>query len=219
MLLQQLRASHPDFVTKCERKGVHYTIYSGPEQDTSKGSGRSWKSFFGATNTDECEKKMRDAGFTWTWGEGPHGRKMGADFLKCTTPLLDAVKTAPGTDKSCFFNQLIATIANALEFSQVGLDGGGFDPATSVPTQQDIDACVRFGDGETIDLNVLLEAKKMCEANALDVQWQDGDVAFIDNYIMMHARRWWDGPQGSRLLLASLTSEPDCSLQLRRSRL
>ena len=42
------------------------------------------------------------------------------------------------------------------------------------------------------------------EKHAVDLQWQSGDVALLDNYLVMHARRIWNGPLGSRKLLASL---------------
>ena len=136
---------------------------------------------------------------------------MPSDFLKCTTPVLEAVKIAPGTTKKCFFNQLIATTANALEFSKVGVDGGGFDPNKDVPTQEGINACVCFADGTSIPLDILLDAKEMCEAIAIDVQWQTGDVALVCNYLMMHARRPWVGEAGTRQVVASLVQEEHCS--------
>lgn len=212
LVLSQLRKKYPAFVEKCEREGVRYTIYAGPEQDASKGAGRSWKSFFHVASREECERFMRQGGWEWEWGVGPQGAKMPADFLKFTTPRLDAVKVAPGTEKKCFFNQLVATTANALEFSKVGTDGG-YDPLRDTPTQEGIDACVRFSSGDAIDLNVLLDAKRMCEENAYDIQWQDGDVALLDNYLVMHARRIWNGPAGSRQVLASLVAEPSCKMR------
>eukprot|EP00930_Biecheleria_cincta_P073618 TRINITY_DN60897_c0_g1_i1.p1 TRINITY_DN60897_c0_g1~~TRINITY_DN60897_c0_g1_i1.p1 ORF type:complete len:389 (-),score=89.36 TRINITY_DN60897_c0_g1_i1:169-1296(-) len=212
LVLAQLRKKYPEFVQKCEKEGVRYTIYAGPEQDASKGAGRSWKSFFHVKSREECEQFMRAGGWEWEWGKGPQGVDMPADFLKFTTPRLDAVKIAPGTDKKCFFNQLIATTANALEFSKVGVDGGGYDPLKDVPTQEGIDACVRFSGGDSVDLSILLDAKQMCEENAYDIQWQDGDVALLDNYLVMHARRIWNGPAGTRQVLASLVAEPSCKV-------
>lgn len=215
LVYEQLQQLHPDFCEKCEQHGVQYTVYAGPTQDPTKGAGRSWKSFFHAQSKDECERKMKAGGWTWEWGVGPSpdDAKVGPDFLKCTTPVLEAVKVAPGTDKKCFFNQLIATTANALEFSRIGdtSGGGGYDPLKDVPTQEGIDACVRFGNGDAVPLEVLLEAKQICEDLAIDVQWQRGDVALISNYLMMHARRPWNGPEGSRKLLASLVAEKNCT--------
>eukprot|EP00529_Nitzschia_sp_RCC80_P019537 CAMPEP_0113448188 /NCGR_PEP_ID=MMETSP0014_2-20120614/4633_1 /TAXON_ID=2857 /ORGANISM="Nitzschia sp." /LENGTH=432 /DNA_ID=CAMNT_0000339383 /DNA_START=200 /DNA_END=1498 /DNA_ORIENTATION=+ /assembly_acc=CAM_ASM_000159 len=207
---EKLQGKYPDFCNKCETYGVQYTVYAGPTQDTSKGAGRSWKSFFHSTTKEECEYKMKAGGWTWEWGVGPSkDSNVGPDFLKCTTPVLDCVKTID--DKKCFFNQLIATTANALEFSKVGVDGGGYDPTTDIPTQDGIDACVKFGNGDQVPLDVLLDAKRICEELAIDVQWQKGDVALISNYLMMHARRPWNGPAGTRKLLASLVAEENCT--------
>jgi hypothetical protein len=211
VVYERLEKKYPDFIRKCEEEGVRYTVYAGPKQDTSKGAGRSWKSFFHVETREECEAKMRAGGWDFEWGVGPGETAVPKDFLKCTTPVLDAVKVAPGTDKKCFFNQLIATTANALEFSKVGVDGGGFDPSEDIPTQEGVDACVRFGGGGSIDLNILLDAKKICEDLAVDVQWQKGDVALVDNYLMMHARRPWAGEAGTRQLLASLVEETNCT--------
>lgn len=172
VVLSQLREAHPEFVAKCESVGVRYTVFAGPAQDTSKGAGRSWRSFFHVETREECEARMAAGGWEWQWGVGPGGAKLSDDCLRCVTPRLDAIKAAPGTDRLCFFNQLIATTANALEFTKVGEDGGGFDPLHDVPTQEAIDECVRFADGSSVDLQVLLDAKRLCEENAVDLQWQ-----------------------------------------------
>ena len=55
-----------------------------------------------------------------------------------------------------------------------------------------------------VSLQILLDAREICERNAVDIQWRDGDVALLDNFLVMHARRIWNGPLGSRKLLASL---------------
>ena len=212
VVFSALREKYPQFVSKCEHEGVRYTIYSGPDQDTTKGVGRSWKSFFHVANRHECELKMSEGGWTWSWGEGPPGVTVPADFLKCTTPRLDAVKFVPGTSRRCFFNQLIATLANALEFSKVGTRESA-DIKSRTPTQAGIDACVRFADGDSVPLDILVDAKSLCERNAVDVQWAKGDVALICNYSMMHCRRPWGGPEGSRKLLASLVQAENLGLQ------
>jgi hypothetical protein len=101
----------------------------------------------------------------------------------------------------------VATTANALEFSAVGKN---VDSLTDEPTQADIDACVRFGNGDSILLEHLMSAKQICEEHAIDIQWQKGDVALISNYLLAHSRRPWSGPEGSRKLLASLVQEENC---------
>lgn len=113
--------------------------------------------------------------------------------------------TAPGTATKCFFNQLPATTNNALEFSKVGSDGSDLHKnLQSVPTQEGINKCLSFGDGSEVPLDCLMDARKICERHAVDLQWQDGDVALLDNYLVMHARRIWNGALETRKLLASL---------------
>jgi len=199
-VLRALEAHDPAFVAKCVELGVKYTIYMSEASDASKGVGRSWKSYFSAKDVGECEARMAALGYTWEWGEG--------GILTATTPRLEAVTTAPGTDKRCFFNQLPATTNNAIEFSRVGKDGSGLEGGadSDTPTQEGLDRCLSFGDGSQVSLETLLYAKELCEQHAVDLPWQDGDVALIDNYIVMHARRIWSGPLGSRQLLASLVA-------------
>lgn len=213
LVYEKLLEEHPKLCQKCEKHGVRYTVYAGPEQDTTKGAGRSWKSFFHAETKEEAMLKMKAGGWTWTWGVGARGAKLDDDYLKCTTPVLEAVKVAPGfkREHKTFFNQLVATTANALEFRKVGKTADEIDSLKDEPTQEDIDECVRFGNGDPIPLDFLLDAKRICEENAVDILWQQGDVALISNYLMMHSRRPWSGPEGTRKLLASLVQEEDCT--------
>lgn len=48
---------------------------------------------------------------------------------------------------------------------------------------------------------ILNEAKQLCEDVAVEMVWQPGDVALLDNYLVMHARRAFEG---KRRVLASL---------------
>ena len=224
--LQQL---YPTFINKLENIGIQYTIYSGDTSDSTKGSGRSWKSFFHVTTKKECELKMNAGGWTYEWGVGPSGTVVDENFLKCTTPILEGVKTIKNGQK-CFFNQLIATTANALEFSKVGSNtnrndnGGssnsndngididnGYNPLIDIPTQDGINECVKFSNGDQIDLDILLKAKDICEEYAVNIQWEKGDICLLSNYLCMHARRIWSGPIGTRKLLASLVQEINCT--------
>jgi alpha-ketoglutarate-dependent taurine dioxygenase len=52
-----------------------------------------------------------------------------------------------------------------------------------------------------IFLDALDYAKEVCEETAVEITWQKGDVALIDNFLVMHARRDYDG---NRRVLASL---------------
>ena len=217
LVYEELFKRHPEFCSRLEKHGVKYTVFAGPDQDPSKGAGRSWKSFFHATTKEDCESKMEAGSWTWEWGVGPANANatIGSDFLKCTTPVLEAIKLANGggggTLRKCFFNQLLATTANALEFSRVGDSTSSSDPLLDLPTQAGINECVRFGNGDPISLEILLEAKQICEDLSVEIKWERGDVVLLSNYLMMHARRPWKGPEGTRKLLASLVQEERCT--------
>jgi hypothetical protein len=68
-----------------------------------------------------------------------------------------------------------------------------------------------FGNGDQISLQILLDAKQICEDLSIDICWQKGDVVLLSNYLMMHARRPWNGPEGTRKVLASLVAEEHCT--------
>jgi hypothetical protein len=40
------------------------------ESDSSRGAGRSWKSFFGVKDKEGAEKRMTELEYTWVWLEG-----------------------------------------------------------------------------------------------------------------------------------------------------
>lgn len=43
--------------------------------------------------------------------------------------------------------------------------------STDIPTQVGVDACVCFADMTSIPLEILLDAKQMCEDVSIDIQW------------------------------------------------
>lgn len=194
-VLKRLEASYPAFVRRVEDKGVKYIAYLRSEPDASKGVGRGWKEFFGKVvkTKEECEARMAELGYTWEWQEN--------DQLKATTPKLAAVSVAPGTKTRVYFNQLPATIANAREWS----DRSDADKIsdTDLPVGA-IDRFLTFGDGSTFDKDdceALLFSKKLTDECAVELKWEQGDVGLLDNILVMHARRRFEGP---RKVLASL---------------
>jgi len=179
LVFQALQSIFPEFIDKCQKLGAKYTMYLGPDQDTSKGAGRSWKSLWGVSTKQEAEEKMKKFGYTWQWME--------EDVLKCTTPVLKTIHTVPGTEQYVFFNQLIAQMQNAKEWKHRA--GGGQDSPLN------LDQFMTFGDGSSIEIPPLEYAHKISNRNAIEIKWRKGDVAVLDNYLVMHARRPFEGPR------------------------
>ena len=187
-LLERLESAFPQFVADCERLGIAYRLALPAEGDASKGVGRSWGSCFGVSTRAACEARMAALGYTHTWGEG--------GLLHCVSPVLPPLRTVSGPRGAAtrvFYNQIVAqVIGNAKEFAAQMKDGG----VGSAPP-------LTFGDGALVPLEPVEFALRVCEELAVDVQWERGDVALIDNYTVMHARRPWAG-EGPRRVLASL---------------
>lgn len=181
----ELEKHFPDFIKDCE-EGVRYTALLRAEADPSIGVGRGWKSFFGKETKEEVEERMKELGYSWEWVVGEDG----TEVLKSTSPVLPAVRTAPGTDRKVFFNQIVAMIANAQEFAE-----------RSGASEINIGRFLHFANGHPVDVDILRAAKRICDDLAVELNWQAGDVALLDNYLVMHARRAFDGP---RRVLASL---------------
>lgn len=190
IVYDRLRECYPAFIADCERKGVVYTAILPEVATASTGVGRSWRSFFSVATAGEAEARMRALGYTYTWLPSAEGLS-----LRLRTPVLPAVKecehvAADGvrTVRKVFFNQMIAQyLANAREFAAGGAAA--------------LEDFLTFGDGSHVPTEPLEFADRVCAETAVELQWQAGDVALLDNMLVMHARRAFEGP---RRVLASL---------------
>ena len=176
ILLQQLREQLPDFVAACERKGVRYSQTMPLEEDLASGQGRSWKSTLSAENRQQAEGKLAHLDYDWQWQED--------GSLSVTTPVLPAVRQL-NDGRTVFFNQLIAAFRGWKDARNSG------------------EKSICFGDGSAIDSSHMALAIDLADKLTFDIPWQSGDVALLDNFLVMHGRRPF---QGKRTVLASLVA-------------
>ena len=87
--------------------------------------------------------------------------------------------------RSAFFNQLIAAFK--------GWKDSRNDPSNSI----------RHGDDSPLDTTSVQTAIEIAYEISYDLAWQNGDVALVDNLMVMHGRRPFTG---SRCVLASLAA-------------
>lgn len=173
-LLTQIEEVLPAFVHDCEQKGVKYTNTMPDQEDLKSGQGRSWRSTLNATDKTAAEAKLRSLGYDWQW--------LPEDNLRVTTPVLPAVRTL-ADGRRVFFNQLIAAFQ-------------GWQDKRNVAQKS-----ISFGDGTVIDPQAMAKVVELAEQLSFDMNWQAGDVALVDNSLVMHGRRPF---QGERRVLASL---------------
>ena len=174
ILLDRLLQQTPDFVAQCVAKGVRYSQTMPLHDDLGSGQGRSWGSTLSAQSQAEAESKLIKLGYTWSWQ---------ADrSLSVTSPVLPAVRELPD-GRSVFFNQLIAAFRGWKDARNSG------------------EKSISFGDGTAIQHADMAVAIELADELSFDIPWQTGDVALVDNFLVMHGRRPF---QGTRKVLASL---------------
>lgn len=174
VLLNQIEAVLPEFVKACEDKGVRYTNTMPDQEDLQSGQGRSWRSTLNAPDKAAAEAKLQSLGYQWQW--------LPEDNLRVTTPVLPAVRKLDD-GRRVFFNQLIAAFQ-------------GWQDKRNVAQKS-----ICFGDGSVIDPHAMAIVIKLAEDLSFDMAWQAGDVAWVDNSVVMHGRKPFTG---ERRVLASL---------------
>jgi alpha-ketoglutarate-dependent taurine dioxygenase len=174
-LYAALQSSDPELAQQFVDKALKYTTHMPAQDDQASGQGRSWKSTLSVETKQQAESKLRALGYSWSW-QADAG-------LRATTPVLPAVRTLnDGTQ--VFYNQLVA--------AYMGWEGDRQNPSRAIT----------FGDGSAIPVEGLKSIVGLSADYTYDIQWQDGDVALIDNKMTMHGRRPYSGDRKREVLVA-----------------
>ena len=177
ILLRELEKQAPEFVAACTEKGVRYSNVMPGIDDPESGQGRSWRSTLSTADKSAAEDKLRKLGYEWEW--------LDQDSLRVTTAVLPAVREA-SNGRQVFFNQLIAAFRGWKD------------------TRNAAEKSIRFGDDSEISTEAMAKAIEIGDALSFDIPWQTGDVALVDNFLVMHGRRPFEG---QRRVLASLIAD------------
>ena len=175
-LLAEMKQQLPQFVEKCAEAGLKYTNVMPEVADAASGQGRSWKSTLSCATRGEAEARLTTLGYSWQWQDD--------GSLRVTTPVLPAIRQL-ASGKQVFFNQLIAA-------------SRGWSDTRNIAAKS-----VRFGDDSEISSADMQQVADMAEAITYNLCWQNGDMALVDNFLVMHGRRPF---QGERRVLASLVA-------------
>lgn len=173
-LFKALESESPELAKEFENKGLRYTTHMPFQDDAQSGQGRSWASTLTVDSKDEAEQKLAQLDYDWEWQDD--------GSLKAITPVLPAVLDLGG--KKVFYNQLVA--------AYMGWAGVREDPSIALA----------FGDGSAIPKECLERIALLSQDFTFDLQWQDGDVALLDNKITMHGRRPYSGERKRQVLVA-----------------
>ncbi|GAB3485516.1 TauD/TfdA family dioxygenase [Marinomonas epiphytica] len=174
-LFEKLQKVAPELAQDFAEKGLKYTTSMPSENDVNSGQGRSWKSTLSCETQTEAEAKLKSLGYSWEWLED--------GTLRATTPVLPAVVELKNGKKT-FYNQLIA--------AYMGWKGVRENPSSAIT----------YGDGSHFKAEDLELINSLSAEFTFDVEWQDGDMAIVDNYMAMHGRRPYGGETKRQVLVA-----------------
>ncbi len=160
-LHDEIKRDHPEFLAVAASEGVVYRHVMPADDDPDSSMGRSWRSTLNADTRVAAENKLAGLGYTSAW--------LPEDELEVTTPTLPAVLALPDGRRT-FFNQIVAT-------------------RSWKDTRNDPSRAVRLGGGGEIPISLRDDLAERTDALAVDLDWQNGDVAIIDNHLVQHGRR------------------------------
>lgn len=175
LVYERIRGEFPQFVSELEQKGVRYVRVLPEADDPSSAIGRGWKSTFAVNTKEDAERVGREMGMDLEWLEG--------NLLKTTTAVIPATKKDPRTGKTSWFNSIVAAFTGWKD------------------TRNDPRKAVVFGDGSSLDADVLRRCQEIMNELAVAFEWKRGDVLVVDNWVTLHSRNSF---KGDRIIYASL---------------
>lgn len=167
--------AEPELTEKLAATGIKYTNTMPNADNPNSAQGRGWQSTLSVTSIDQAEQKLLSLGYTWQWQSD--------GSLVVQTKALPAIRSV-SDGRQVFFNQMIAAYK--------GWKGVKDNPSVGL--------C--FGDDSDIPRDFLEKVCAIAESNAYDLMWQNGDVAIVDNHLVMHGRRPYSGERVRRVLVA-----------------
>lgn len=174
-----LRRIRPEIREAFRRKRVRYVRNYGD------GFGLPWQTVFQTTDRHEVEAYCASVGIQVEWKSD--------DRLR-TTQEGPAFLRHPRTGEEVWFNHAtffhISTLPQELRNA---LSGGFAD--IDLPTN------TFYGDGSSIEAEVLEDLREAYLSSMVRFPWQQGDVLFIDNMLCVHGREPYTG---KRVILAGM---------------
>ncbi len=170
-------AANPEFAAKIEALGVKYIRVMPEQDDATSPIGRSWRSTFLTDERAGAEEKMRSLGTKWRWQDD--------GTLYTETAVVPAIRTEPRSGMKTFFNSVVA--------AYTGWTDSRNDPKKAV-------VC---GDDSPVDGEAVIQTGAAMAEECVAFRWQEGDVLLVDNSLVMHSRRPYEGP---RRILASIAT-------------
>lgn len=157
------------------------------------GFGLSWQAVFQTDDPAQVERHCREHDIEVEWKEGGRLR---------TRAVRPAISKHPQTGELTWFN-------HAAFFHVTSLDDGMREALLEVFAEDDLPSNTFYGDGSTIEPEVLDEVRAAYHQETVVFPWQEGDVLMLDNMLVAHARRPFVGPRKVLVGMARPVSRRD----------
>ena len=144
-----------------------------------------WQTAFRVKDRAELEEYCRSARVTWEWKEG--------DRLR-TRQVRPVVRRHPKTGESVWFNHVAFWHVSSLEPKVREMFLAEFSP-------EDLPFNACYGDGTSIEDEVVAELRHAYDEETVAFPWQTGDLLMIDNMLVAHGRQPY---AGARKILAAM---------------
>ncbi|MFC4530456.1 TauD/TfdA family dioxygenase [Sphaerisporangium dianthi] len=179
-----LRRIDPALRSRFAGRGVRYVRNYGGGLDLS------WQQAFETERREEVESTCRDLGIAYEWF---------ADGRLRTWQVCQAVVDHPVTGEAAWFNQAHLFHPSSLpaEVRESLLDSAG---------EENLPRNALYGDGTPIEESALEEIRQAFDAETVAEPWSAGEVLLIDNVLMSHGRRPYEGPR--KVLVAMTDPNP-----------
>ena len=148
------------------------------------GFGKSWQQTFESDSRDEVEGFLAGTGAEWEW------RQDGG--LRVEQPGPSTI-VDERTGSEVWFNQ-------ADQWHAATLGDETAAALASIMPEADMPQSVVFADGSPVPADYVTQVRDRGLAQAVDVDWNQGDLMLIDNVLVGHGRRPFTGPR--RVLVA-----------------
>ena len=168
LVYRYLHEKYPEVEELFSKYGVRYKRVLPEENDLNSPLGRSWKDTYNVENKEELESILdfKD-GLEYEW--------LANNCISITSEILPAIFYNEEIKNFVFYNSLIAA----------------FNGWQDVRNDRFTSIC--YGNGEMIDNNVLENISKYIDSVKVSWKWLEGDIIWIDNRQVMHARNQFTG--------------------------
>ncbi len=137
----------------------------------------SWSTVFQTADRLEVEEFCRRARIEFEW--------RGRARLR-TRQVCQAAATHPRTGEPVWFNQ-------AHLFHVSNLEPAVREALSATCAEEDYPRNAYYGDGSPIEPEALAEVREAYASESTEFPWQEGDVLMLDNMLMAHGRRPFEG--------------------------